>query len=104
MKRILCLLLLAVMVATMLCACGKFTCSICKESKSGEQHNVKVNKRQLVLCEDCYKLASYTCTICKQEKIGDRYDSVIANKPVTMCPDCRADWEELRDLFGEPSV
>ena len=55
MKKLIALVLLVVMMATMLAACGKFTCDICDEEKSGKQYEGAVLGEEFIACEDCYE-------------------------------------------------
>lgn len=48
--------LLLVVVATMsLTACGKFTCDICGEEKTGKSYKTEVWGQDVVICKDCYE-------------------------------------------------
>lgn len=55
MKRFISILLLVVVLATMLTACGKFTCDMCGEEKSGKKHEESMLGESIVICDDCYK-------------------------------------------------
>lgn len=55
MKRLISILLLVVVLATMLTACGKFTCDMCGEEKSGKKHEESMLGESIVICDDCYK-------------------------------------------------
>ena len=54
MKKLICLLLIVVVLATMLTACGSFTCDFCGEEGSGSGNTIKVLGEEGVLCDDCY--------------------------------------------------
>lgn len=54
MKKIIGILVLAVAMVTMLTACGKFTCDLCGEEKSGEKHESELLGQEVVICDDCY--------------------------------------------------
>ncbi len=54
MKNLVKVLLLVVVLATMLTACGKFTCDTCGKEKSGKQHKSEVFGEEVVMCDDCY--------------------------------------------------
>ena len=55
MKKLICILLVVVMMATMLTACGKFKCDLCGEEKSGKKHEESMLGESVVICDDCYK-------------------------------------------------
>lgn len=55
MKNLVKVLLLVVVLATMLTACGKFTCDTCNKEKSGKQHKSEVFGEEVVMCDDCYE-------------------------------------------------
>lgn len=55
MKRLISILLLVVVLATMLTACGKFTCDMCGEEKTGKKHEESMLGESIVICDDCYK-------------------------------------------------
>jgi len=55
MKKLISILLLVVVLATMLTACGKFTCDMCGEEKSGKKHEESMLGESIVICDDCYK-------------------------------------------------
>ena len=57
MKKLICLALLVVVVLSLFTACGKFTCDICQEEKSGEKHTKDVLGEEIVMCDDCYTAA-----------------------------------------------
>ena len=56
MKRFVAILILAAMLLTVLCSCGKaFTCALCGEEKRGKQHTKEVLGVEVVYCNDCSK-------------------------------------------------
>ena len=55
MKRLICVFLLVVMLASLLTACGKFECDLCGEEKSGKKHKEELLGEEVVICNDCYK-------------------------------------------------
>ena len=55
MKKFICVALLIVAMASMLTACGKFTCDICQKEKSGKKHTEELLGEEIVYCDDCYK-------------------------------------------------
>lgn len=55
MKKLISILLLVVVLATMLTACGKFTCDMCGEEKTGKKHEESMLGESIVICDDCYK-------------------------------------------------
>jgi hypothetical protein len=55
MKKLICVLLVVVMMATLLTACGKFKCELCGEEKSGKKHEGEVLGEKVVYCDECYK-------------------------------------------------
>lgn len=52
MKRLISILLLVVVLATMLTACGKFTCDMCGEEKTGKKHEESMLGESIVICDD----------------------------------------------------
>lgn len=52
MKRKIAALLAMVVLAMTLAGCGKFTCDLCGEEKTGKQHTNEVFG---TICDDCYK-------------------------------------------------
>ena len=59
MKKLIAVLCMVLVMATMLTAC-KFTCDICEEEKSGKKQTGELNGKKVVYCEDCeseYKAA-----------------------------------------------
>ena len=53
MKKLICILLVVVMMATMLTACGKFKCDLCGEEKSGKKYTGEVLGEEVEYCKDC---------------------------------------------------
>ena len=55
MKKIICSIVL--ILATMLClvGCGKFTCELCGEEKSGKQYKDELFGEEIVYCSDCHE-------------------------------------------------
>lgn len=53
MKKLICVLLLVVTLASLLTACGKFTCDLCKESKFGKSYESEVLGSEITYCKDC---------------------------------------------------
>ena len=43
------------LLATLLCGCGKFTCDFCGEEKSGSKHTVEFLGEKIDICKDCKK-------------------------------------------------
>lgn len=66
MKRIITLTLASIMAAGLLASCGKFTCDICMEEKSGKKYETEMFGMTIVVCEDCYDLGEEIA-----EEIGD---------------------------------
>ena len=54
MKKILCSVLVLLSVLFVLTSCGKFTCDLCGEEKSGKKHEEEVMGQDVVTCDDCY--------------------------------------------------
>lgn len=54
MKKLVCLLLLVAMVATLFVGCGSFECDLCGKESDGEKHEVEVLGDEVVYCDDCY--------------------------------------------------
>lgn len=55
MKKLICLLLVIVVMATMLTACGKFECDLCDEEKSGKKYTGEVLGQDVTYCQDCHE-------------------------------------------------
>ena len=55
MKKLICVLLLVVVIATMLTACGKFKCDFCGEEKTGKKYEREMLGEEVVICKDCYE-------------------------------------------------
>ncbi len=55
MKKRISILLLSSMLAMTLTACGKFTCDLCGEQKSGKSYESTVFGEEVVICDDCYQ-------------------------------------------------
>ena len=55
MKKILSLVAMLAILATMLCACGKFTCDFCEEEKTGKKYKVEFMGEEGVMCEECHE-------------------------------------------------
>lgn len=48
--------MLLVMIATLsLTACGKFTCDLCGEEKSGKSYSMELLGEKVTICNDCYQ-------------------------------------------------
>ena len=54
MKKLIGLLLLLSMLATLLTGCGKFTCDLCGEERSGKQYKEEILGEEIVYCRECY--------------------------------------------------
>ena len=54
MKRAICVLLLIAVLATMLTACGKFSCDLCGDEKSGKKYESELLGQEITICKDCY--------------------------------------------------
>ena len=54
MKKTISTLLILTMLSILLTACGKFTCALCMDEKSGKRHESTVLGEELVICNDCY--------------------------------------------------
>ena len=55
MKRLICVLMLVAIMATMLTACGKFKCDVCGEEKTGKKYERELLGEEIDICKDCYK-------------------------------------------------
>jgi len=56
MKKKLCVFLAMLMAVGSLAGCGKFTCDLCGEEKSGKKYVVKYEGEKATLCKDCKEL------------------------------------------------
>ena len=57
MKKLICVLLVVVMMATLLTACGKFKCDVCDEEKSGKKYTEEILGEEIEMCKDCHEKA-----------------------------------------------
>ena len=55
MKRLICVFLLVVMLASLLTACGKFECDFCGEEKTGKKYERELLGQEVDICKDCYE-------------------------------------------------
>lgn len=53
MKKFVALLMLVIVVATLFCGCGKFTCDICGEEKTGRKYTEEIMGEKISYCKDC---------------------------------------------------
>lgn len=53
MKKKICLILAMTITAISLTGCGKFTCDICGEEKSGKSYTSSVLGEEITICKDC---------------------------------------------------
>ncbi len=54
MKKLISVLLLVAVMATLLTACGSFTCGLCKKEKSGKKYDTEISGQAFVICKDCH--------------------------------------------------
>lgn len=54
-KRVVAILLTAVTLLS-LTGCGKFSCDICGQEKSGKKHTETLFGQEYTICNDCYKV------------------------------------------------
>lgn len=55
MKKKISLVLITLVATLSLTACGKFTCDLCGEEKSGKSYSYELLGSKLTICNDCYK-------------------------------------------------
>lgn len=56
MKKMVRLIALLMLLATLLCGCGgKFTCDFCGEEKSGSKYSMDLMGEKIDICKDCKK-------------------------------------------------
>ena len=55
MKKLISVLLLVSVLATLLTACGKFECDLCGEEKSGKKYERELLGESIDICKDCYE-------------------------------------------------
>ena len=53
MKKFVALLLVVVLMATMLCACGSFKCDLCGKEKSGKKYTENLLGQEITYGSDC---------------------------------------------------
>jgi len=56
MKKIALTLAVLTLSTTLLAGCGKFTCALCNEEKSGKKYKSELAE-DAYICEDCHKEA-----------------------------------------------
>ncbi len=54
MKRKISVALVFTMLLMTLTACGKFTCDLCEQEKSGKSHKSEILGEKIVICDECY--------------------------------------------------
>lgn len=57
MKKLICIMLVIVALATCLVGCGSFTCDLCQKESDGEKHELEILGETVTYCDDCYKIA-----------------------------------------------
>lgn len=55
MRKKVSILVILTMLSMMLTACGKFTCDLCGEEKSGKKYESAMLGEEIVICDDCYQ-------------------------------------------------
>lgn len=55
MKKKIVAILLAATTVLSLTGCGKFSCDICGQEKSGKKHTETMLGQEFTICNDCYK-------------------------------------------------
>ena len=58
MKKFIVMVLCAIIAISMFAACGRFTCEVCGEEKTGKKHEGNLLGYEFVYCDDCYKLGN----------------------------------------------
>lgn len=53
MKKFICVLLLIATMASLLTACGKFTCDWCEQEKTGMQYKLTLEGKEMTVCKEC---------------------------------------------------
>lgn len=54
MRRKMTLALVMIPVLSSLTACGRSTCNLCGNEKSGRSHKTAVFGQEIMICNDCY--------------------------------------------------
>lgn len=54
MKKKTTILFMAIVMSFTLVACGKFTCDLCGEEKSGKNYKTEVLGEEVVICKECH--------------------------------------------------
>lgn len=54
MKKKLYVLLITVIMAISLTACGNFMCDFCGDEKNGKNYKSELWGEEMVICKDCY--------------------------------------------------
>lgn len=54
MKKRISLILTVVSLSFLLTACGKFTCELCGQEKSGKSYSVEFMGEKATACQDCH--------------------------------------------------
>ena len=55
MKKRMLAMILVMLTVLSLAGCGKFTCDLCSQEKSGKKHTETVMGQKVTICNDCYK-------------------------------------------------
>jgi uncharacterized lipoprotein YehR (DUF1307 family) len=53
MKKFALVLAMVSLLSVLLCGCGKFTCDICREEKTGKRYEDEKFGVEVVICKDC---------------------------------------------------
>ena len=53
MKKMVRFAAMLMLLATLLCGCGKFTCDLCGEEKSGKKYTESFFGEEIEYCKDC---------------------------------------------------
>lgn len=88
MKKIVALLVLAMLVLTLFASCGKpFTCDLCGEEKTGKKYTKEILGAELDYCNECKK---------ELDNVGDEIEDLGEN----IGQGIEDLGEELGDLFN----
>lgn len=53
MKKMVRFAAMLMLLATLLCGCGKFTCDLCGEEKSGKKYTESIFGEEIEYCKEC---------------------------------------------------
>lgn len=100
MKKVVSLLCLFALLASVLCACSGNACEHCGKSTFA-YNQVGDNEDGIRVCNDCIdkmrtnRLSfNFTCEACEEEKVGKKNKVTVDGEELTVCNTCKKSYEE----------